>query len=79
MRDAGYQRVRAPGVYASDLYFQVYSGNTGGVTVPLDLRTQLEQVVLEGFTAVDHGRAVDSLSQLTADRRCTTHSATASR
>jgi hypothetical protein len=37
------------------------------VTVPLDLRTQLEQVVLEGFTAVDHGHAVDSLSQLTAD------------
>jgi hypothetical protein len=37
------------------------------VTAPLDLRDQLEQVVLEGFTAVDHGRAVDSLSQLTAD------------
>jgi hypothetical protein len=37
------------------------------VTVPLDLRVQLEQVVLAGFTAVDHGRAVDSLSQLTAD------------
>jgi hypothetical protein len=37
------------------------------MTVPLDLRVQLEQVVLEGFTAVDHGHAVDSLSQLTAD------------
>ncbi|MDT5350960.1 MAG: hypothetical protein QOH91_4247 [Mycobacterium sp.] len=37
------------------------------MTASLDLRTQLEQVVLEGFTAVDHGRAVDSLSQLTAD------------
>jgi hypothetical protein len=55
MRDARYQRVRAPIVDASDLYFRVYSGNTGWVTVPLDLRTQLEQVVLEGFTAVDHG------------------------
>jgi hypothetical protein len=52
---------------ASDLHVRVNSGNTGWVTVPLDLRTQLEQVVLEGFTAVDHGRAVDSLSQLTAD------------
>lgn len=37
------------------------------MSVPLDLRTELEQVVLEGFTAVDHGRAVDSLEQLTAD------------
>src|SRR6202790_1300714 len=37
------------------------------MTFSLDLRVQLEQVVLEGFTAVDHGRAVDSLSQLTAD------------
>jgi hypothetical protein len=37
------------------------------VTVPLDLRAQLEQVVVEGFTAVDQGRAVDSLRQLTAD------------
>jgi hypothetical protein len=37
------------------------------MTVSLDLRAQLEQVVVEGFTAVDHGRALDSLSQLTAD------------
>jgi len=37
------------------------------MTVSLDLRAQLKQVVVEGFTAVDHGRAVDSLSQLTAD------------
>lgn len=37
------------------------------MTVPLDLRTQLEQAVVESFTTVDHGRAVDSLGQLTAD------------
>jgi hypothetical protein len=49
------------------LYFPAYCGNTCWVTVPLDLRTQLEQVVVEGFTAVDHGRALDSLRQLTAD------------
>ena len=41
--------------------------NTCYMTVSLDLRTQLEQVVVESFTAVDHGHAVDSLSQLTAD------------
>jgi hypothetical protein len=67
MRDASYQLVQPPGVHASDLYFRVHSGNTGWVTVPLDLRSQLEQAVVESFTAVDHGRAVDSLSQLTAD------------
>jgi hypothetical protein len=49
------------------LYFRVHSANNGWVTVPLNLPAQLEQVVLEGFTAVDHGRAVDSLRQLTAD------------
>jgi hypothetical protein len=53
--------------YASHLYFLSYRGNTGWVTVPLDLRTQLEQAVVEGFTTVDQGHAVDSLSQLTAD------------
>jgi hypothetical protein len=37
------------------------------MNVSLDLRAQLEQVVVEGFTAVDHARAVDSLRQLTAD------------
>ena len=37
------------------------------MTVPLDLRTQLEQAVVEGFTTVDQGHALDSLSQLTAD------------
>src|SRR6202158_6604905 len=41
--------------------------NTCYMTVSLDLRVQLEQVVVEGFTAVDHGHAVDSLRQLTAD------------
>jgi hypothetical protein len=56
-----------PGVHASDLYLLAYSANNGWVTVALDLRVQLEQVVVEGFTAVDHGRAVDSLGQLTAD------------
>ncbi|HXO52926.1 MAG TPA: hypothetical protein VN888_18285 [Mycobacterium sp.] len=37
------------------------------MTVPLDLRTQLEQAVVESFTTVDQGHAVDSLRQLTAD------------
>ena len=53
--------------HASDLYFLASSGNNGWVTVPLDLRTQLEQAVVESFTTVDQGHAVDSLSQLTAD------------
>jgi hypothetical protein len=53
--------------YASHLYFQYDSGNTCWVTVPLDLRTQLEQAVVESFTTVDQGHAVDSLRQLTAD------------
>jgi hypothetical protein len=42
------------------------------MTDSLDLRAQLEQVVVEGFTAVDHGRAVDSLRQLTVDFAITT-------
>ncbi|MCW2734656.1 MAG: hypothetical protein JWR13_5472 [Mycobacterium sp.] len=49
------------------LHFLPDSGNNCLVTVPLNLPAQLEQVVVEGFTAVDHGRAVDSLRQLTAD------------
>lgn len=49
------------------LHFLADSGNNCWVTIPLNLPAQLEQVVVEGFTAVDHGRAVDSLRQLTAD------------
>jgi hypothetical protein len=67
MRHASYQLVRPAGVHASHLYFRVRSGNTGWVTIALDLRTQLEQAVVESFTTVDEGHAVDSLSQLTAD------------
>jgi hypothetical protein len=37
------------------------------VTVSLDIRVQLEQLVTEGVVAVDQGRACDSLRQLTAD------------
>jgi hypothetical protein len=33
----------------------------------MDLRGQLEQLVAEGFAAVDSGHATDSLGQLTAD------------
>jgi hypothetical protein len=33
----------------------------------MDLRGQLEQLVAEGFAAVDNGHATDSLGQLTAD------------
>jgi hypothetical protein len=33
----------------------------------MDLRGQLEQLVAEGFAAVDNGRATHSLGQLTAD------------
>jgi hypothetical protein len=53
--------------HTSHLHLLVLCANTCYMTVSLDLRAQLEQVVVEGFTAVDHGRAVDSLSQLTAD------------
>jgi lysine/ornithine N-monooxygenase len=54
-------------VYASRLYFLACCGKNCWVTVPLDLLTQLEQAVVESFTTVDQGHAVDSLSQLTAD------------
>jgi hypothetical protein len=37
------------------------------VTIPVDLRGQLEQLVAEGFAAIDNGRATDSLAQLTTD------------
>ncbi|MCU1659409.1 MAG: hypothetical protein JWO57_4065 [Pseudonocardiales bacterium] len=33
----------------------------------MDLRGQLEQLVADGFAAVDNGHATDSLGQLTAD------------
>jgi hypothetical protein len=33
----------------------------------MELRGQLEQLVAEGFAAVDNGHATDSLGQLTAD------------
>lgn len=53
--------------HASYLHFLVHCANTRGVTISPDLRTQLEQAVVESFTTVDEGHAVDSLSQLTAD------------
>jgi hypothetical protein len=42
-------------VHASCSQFQAYSGNNGRVTVPLDLRVQLEQVVVEGVLCATRG------------------------